>query len=1271
MKTSSFASRLLRLALSLSVLAGTTAAWSHESLVKALPATAITEAPVSEAAIAAFLRGTVTTATVGKGVSVKAHPALHSSQTVNLAPTGEEPLLADRLQVQTLDNGDFVWAGQVRGEPLSRVTLAVLKGQLSGVVDRPIGMQGNQVQLIEPQPDGSSLLLAGAEEPKAGYGCPEFKLPLLPGKEVGKFSEGWPVATAENPAVIDVMVLYTPASRVRYGVSGIESKILQAVAEANIAYRNSQVYASLNLVYMGEVAYAETGDIVNALVKLIGDGDGVMDEVHQIRNATHADLVSLVDEDNNYCGVSYQMGTPIVDFATYAFSVVSSGCLSYQTLAHEMGHNMGSGHDRNNGTGGSFPYSYGFQRCTMDPTGFRTIMAYPCNPGYGSRVNWFSNPNVSYNGYPMGVAYEANPAACSDNARSLNQTVHCVAAFRQAPAPLPEAPTSLAAQASAWNQINLTWQNTATTATSIRLERSLDGVAWVQIAELAATSVAYSDTGLAGTTSYSYRVRACNGTGCSDFSNVASATTPIAPPSAPANLVAVALSQTQVQLNWANACVRASTMRVERSTDQVNWSELVTLPAGSLAHLDASATAGSAYSYRVRACNDSGFSAYSAVASVTTLPPAPLAPANLAATAVSPTRVDLTWLNQATNAVSVRVERSTGAQAWVELAVLGAGVTAYSDTSAAATTSYNYRVRAANTGGFSAYSSVASVITPTAPPQAPTSLTATAVSSTQIRLTWQDNSSDETGFRVERSIGGAAYTVIATVGANVTTLDDTAVEAGQTCQYRVCACNSGGTSAASNVASATTPVPVPQAPAGLTATAISGTVINLTWQDLSSNETGYRLERSTDGITFALLATLAANVTGYSDTTVQPGQTCLYRVCAFNQGGDSAASATVGATTPITAPSAPSGLVATAVNGTLITLAWVDGSTTETGFRLERAVDGGSFILLATLGANVTSYADASVLPGQVCLYRVRAFNAGGESAASNVAQATTPVAPTVPSGFTATAVSSNQVRLTWTAATGNVSGYRLERSADGVVFTALTMVSAGTVTWLDTSVLPGRTYYYRCSAYGVGGESAWSGVASVITPIGAAPATPTSLAVSVLSSSSLKLTWKDAAKDEAGYYVERSVDGVNFGLVATLAVNAATFTDTGLNGATKYYYRVCAFRIGIQSPYTSIVSATTLMTPPSAPANLTAQAASKTQVNLAWQDTATNETGFKIERSTDGKSYSQVATVAAGVTTYANTGLSGGKTYYYRVRATNAGGDSAYSNVVTVATPK
>jgi hypothetical protein len=180
-------------------------------------------------------------------------------------------------------------------------------------------------------------------------------------------------------------------------------------------------------------------------------------------------------------------------------------------------------------------------------------------------------------------------------------------------------------------------------------------------------------------------------------------------------------------------------------------------------------------------------------------------------------------------------------------------------------------------------------------PAAPANLTAMAASSSQINLTWTDNSNNEDGFQIQRLNSDGTWTQVATVGANVTSWSDTGLSASTSYTYRVRAHNAaGGDSAFCNLASATTNAivtSVPAAPSGLTATSKSkpSLRVDLTWVDNSNNETGFNIERSTDGgVTWSLLATVGAGVTSYSDSSVTKGNTYCYRVYAYNSAGNSA-----------------------------------------------------------------------------------------------------------------------------------------------------------------------------------------------------------------------------------------------------------------------------------------------------------------------------------------------------------------------------------------------
>ena len=189
------------------------------------------------------------------------------------------------------------------------------------------------------------------------------------------------------------------------------------------------------------------------------------------------------------------------------------------------------------------------------------------------------------------------------------------------------------------------------------------------------------------------------------------------------------------------------------------------------------------------------------------------------------------------------------------------------------------------------------------PPAAPTSLAATTVSSSQINLTWTDNANNENGFKVEQSADGTNFTQIAMLGSNAVSFSVTGLSASTTYFYRVASFNDAGNSAFSNTASATTsapPPPLPTAPSGLSATAVSSTQINLSWSDNSGNESGFRIERckNPNCTNFAQIAQVGAGVTTFADTTVNRNTAYNYRVRAFNAAGNSAYSNTASVKTP-------------------------------------------------------------------------------------------------------------------------------------------------------------------------------------------------------------------------------------------------------------------------------------------------------------------------------------------------------------------------------------
>src|SRR5206468_4056693 len=147
----------------------------------------------------------------------------------------------------------------------------------------------------------------------------------------------------------------------------------------------------------------------------------------------------------------------------------------------------------------------------------------------------------------------------------------------------------------------------------------------------------------------------------------------------------------------------------------------------------------------------------------------------------------------------------------------------------------------------------------------------------------------------------------------------------------------------------------------------------------------------------------------------------------------------------------------------------------------------------------------------------------------------------------------------------------------------------------------------------------------------------------------------------------ERSTGG-GWTQIGTVGANVTTYSDTTAAANTTYFYRVRAYAGSVNSAYSNQASTTTPA--PAAPGGLAATVASASQVNLSWADNAANETGFTVQRSLDGVNWFDVGAVAANVRSYSDTTALANSTYYYRVRATNGAGSSAYSNQASATTP-
>ena len=730
-------------------------------------------------------------------------------------------------------------------------------------------------------------------------------------------------------------------------------------------------------------------------------------------------------------------------------------------------------------------------------------------------------------------------------------------------------PSNLTATAFSSSRIDLKWTKVTT---SLVVEYRIYYANGTRIATVPASESSYSDTGLLPWTEYRYYVTGASSSGNeSGPSNVASARTlDGTPPTAPGNFNGTALSATQISLSWSAA-----------SDAQTGIDEYVVYRGGSeigrttsLSYQDNGLTPDRQYSYQVSAVNGQGDEgAKAGPISVQTLAePPPDSPRDLTAKAFSASAIDLSWRAPADDAdvASYRIYRG-GTRVGT---VTG---TSYRDTELASFTVYEYRVTSVNgAGDESNPSNAASARTlDGTPPTSPGGLNGTALSQTQISLTWSAASDAQTGiseYVVYRDGGEIARTT-------ALSYDDGGLKSDQVYAYQVSAVNGQGIEGTLGgpIDVRTLSDVAPDPPTGLTAQAVDQSTVDLAWDTHPDDDLdGYRVYR--DGLFAA-----ETGATSYRDTGLSPFTTYVYTVTAVAEDGDeSAPSETAAVTTPdATPPSVPQGVAASAVGAERIDVSWSPSTDDESGVAGYRVLrDGGEIAV-----TEATVFQDGGLAPGTTYEYQVSAINGAElESELSSPASATTPddSGPTVPTNLSATAISTESIGLSWSPSTDDESGiayYRVFRGGEEIA----TPTGAE---YQDTGLASGTTYEYRVSAVnGDGLESDLSAAAWATTLTDEGPPAPTDLTATPLDASQIRLAWTAPEGGAAGYNVFR--DQVFIGTVM-----ATAFVDTGLQPATTYLYSVASVDAdGIQGPLSGQISATTSPTvdvvPPAAPTGL------------------------------------------------------------------------------------
>lgn len=548
-------------------------------------------------------------------------------------------------------------------------------------------------------------------------------------------------------------------------------------------------------------------------------------------------------------------------------------------------------------------------------------------------------------------------------------------------------------------------------------------------------------------------------------------------------------------------------------------------------------------------------------------------PSDLDLMVVSQNQIRLLWTDNLSDEAGYKVDRKMDAGDFSEITSVAANNTSYTDYSVTSGHNYTYRIRSYTSAGiYNIHTEEVSVSTSNI--IMPSSLIVKPYSSSRLDLVWSYPESKSYDTVVERRASGSStWESIATVEKGSSNYSDSNLAPNTSYFYRVKAI------AGPHVFSATYPndsigmsaYTMFDPPSEFYGFASAPDQIYVLWNDIQY-EASYTIERKTGSTgTYQTVGNVPANRTYWLDTTVTPNTRYTYRLKGVN--GINISDYTQEVMVASIHLEEPSGLTAASTSADKVELNWKDNSESESGFEIWRRVGNDSnWALYSTVGRNITYFTDEDLDPDKQYSYRVRAIVSH-----SYIYSAFTPpvsawtIAVQPPQELKATIVTPTEVILGWKDCSNNESGFTIERKTgeDGE-WGEIGTVSADTVQFDDRNVKENVQYYYRVKALDntYYNSASYSEEIEVVTGL---PKAPSNLELTPVSSSLVRLKWKDNSDNESGFIIERrSFNGVVYSEIARTDANETTYLNDGMPASVRYYYRIKAYNRTGSSSYSN-----------------------------------------------------------------------------------------------------